>query len=117
MRAGRLLQVGEPIEVYEKPADLYVAEFIGKANFVKGNLKRIDDSCAVVQAGIKLCRGKQFRRSRKARPSDSCFAPRTSNSRKIGGWHCGHGVSGEVISAPRPSTLFNATWDCSSCSS
>ena len=58
MRAGRLLQVGTPIEVYEKPADLYVAEFIGKANFVKGNLQKSDDSGAVVQAGDQVVRGK-----------------------------------------------------------
>ena len=58
MRAGRVLQVGTPMEVYEKPADLYVAEFIGKANFVKGTLQKIDSSCAVVQAGAQVVQGK-----------------------------------------------------------
>ena len=58
MRAGRLLQVGTPIEVYEKPADLYVAEFIGKANFVKGTLEKIDDTCASVQTGDQIVQGK-----------------------------------------------------------
>ena len=38
--------------------DLYVAEFIGKANFVKGNLNTIDDSYAVVEAGNQVVRGK-----------------------------------------------------------
>lgn len=38
MRGGRVLQVGTPIEVYERPADLFVAEFIGKANFLAGTL-------------------------------------------------------------------------------
>jgi spermidine/putrescine transport system ATP-binding protein len=38
MRGGQVLQVGTPIEVYEHPADLFVAEFIGKANFLAGTL-------------------------------------------------------------------------------
>ena len=38
MRGGKVLQVGTPIEVYERPADLFVAEFIGKANFLSGTL-------------------------------------------------------------------------------
>ena len=38
MRRGKVLQVGSPIEVYEHPADLFVAEFIGKANFLSGTL-------------------------------------------------------------------------------
>ena len=32
MRAGRIVQVGPPREVYRKPADRFVAEFIGEAN-------------------------------------------------------------------------------------
>lgn len=33
MRNGRFAQVGAPNEIYERPADLFVAEFIGEANF------------------------------------------------------------------------------------
>jgi putrescine transport system ATP-binding protein len=32
MREGRIVQVGPPREVYERPADRFVAEFIGEAN-------------------------------------------------------------------------------------
>jgi len=32
MRAGRIVQVGPPRDVYERPASRYVAEFIGEAN-------------------------------------------------------------------------------------
>jgi spermidine/putrescine transport system ATP-binding protein len=42
MRGGRVLQVGTPLEVYERPADLFVAQFIGKANFIAGKLERVD---------------------------------------------------------------------------
>jgi spermidine/putrescine transport system ATP-binding protein len=51
MSSGHVLQVGTPIEVYEKPADLYVAEFIGKANFVRGTLAKLESQRAVVQTG------------------------------------------------------------------
>ena len=33
MRNGAFAQVGTPNEIYERPADLFVAEFIGEANF------------------------------------------------------------------------------------
>jgi len=33
MRNGQFAQVGTPSEIYEQPADLFVAEFIGDANF------------------------------------------------------------------------------------
>jgi spermidine/putrescine transport system ATP-binding protein len=39
MRDGRVLQVGTPIEVYERPANLFVASFIGRANFLSGILR------------------------------------------------------------------------------
>lgn len=51
MSGGHILQVGTPMEVYEEPADLYVAEFIGKANFVHGSVAALEGKRAVVQAG------------------------------------------------------------------
>jgi iron(III) transport system ATP-binding protein len=36
MRAGRVVQVGPPDEVYRRPADVWVAEFVGDANVVDG---------------------------------------------------------------------------------
>jgi multiple sugar transport system ATP-binding protein len=40
LHAGKLQQVGAPLEVYERPANLFVANFIGTPpmNFVKGTL-------------------------------------------------------------------------------
>jgi spermidine/putrescine transport system ATP-binding protein len=35
MNAGRIAQVGTPQEVYESPADAYVADFLGAANLLK----------------------------------------------------------------------------------
>lgn len=41
LRSGRLLQVGSPEEIYEEPADAFVANFIGVMNFIRG---RMDDA-------------------------------------------------------------------------
>ncbi len=38
IRGGRVLQVDTPIGLYERPADLFVASFVGKANFISGVL-------------------------------------------------------------------------------
>ena len=36
MNAGRIVQVGPPHEVYRRPADLFVARFVGEANVLDG---------------------------------------------------------------------------------
>lgn len=39
MEQGKLAQVGEPREVYERPVSRFVASFIGETNFVEGRVK------------------------------------------------------------------------------
>jgi putative spermidine/putrescine transport system ATP-binding protein len=36
MSKGQIRQVGTPIEIYETPADVFVAAFIGQANLLRG---------------------------------------------------------------------------------
>lgn len=38
MNAGRIEQIGTPSDLYERPASPFVADFIGKTNFFKGQL-------------------------------------------------------------------------------
>jgi putative spermidine/putrescine transport system ATP-binding protein len=38
MEKGKVQQIGTPQELYEKPANLFVADFIGKSNFLKGEV-------------------------------------------------------------------------------
>jgi spermidine/putrescine ABC transporter ATP-binding subunit len=38
MDRGRILQVGAPAEIYERPASRFVARFVGAANFLDGTL-------------------------------------------------------------------------------
>ncbi len=38
MSEGRVLQIGTPYEIYEAPADTFVAQFIGETNLLKGTI-------------------------------------------------------------------------------
>jgi len=38
MNRGEVLQVGTPEEIYDRPSDRFVADFIGKANFLAGGI-------------------------------------------------------------------------------
>ena len=38
MSMGRMRQLGTPNEIYERPADAFVADFIGSSNFLSGRL-------------------------------------------------------------------------------
>ncbi len=46
---GRLLQVGAPVEVYHRPASLFVADFIGRANFLPVTLGPVADGQAAAE--------------------------------------------------------------------
>jgi spermidine/putrescine transport system ATP-binding protein len=50
MNAGRIAQVGTPHEVYEEPADAYVADFLGAANLMEVSVSAVSD-IATVQLG------------------------------------------------------------------
>jgi spermidine/putrescine transport system ATP-binding protein len=49
MNQGKVLQVGSPFEIYERPNSRFVADFIGDSNFVKGRVLAINGSYATVQ--------------------------------------------------------------------
>jgi iron(III) transport system ATP-binding protein len=51
MNAGEILQIAPPHEVYSRPANLFVAQFVGEMNFVKGTIKgpgQIESALGVV---------------------------------------------------------------------
>ncbi len=53
MHDGRVEQIGTPLDLYDNPANLFVAGFIGSPamNFIKGRLRRDADSVWVEAAG------------------------------------------------------------------
>ncbi len=54
MNAGRIEQIGAPLELYERPANLFVAGFIGSPamNFLKGQIAALKDGTATVSLGL-----------------------------------------------------------------
>ncbi len=50
MNKGHIEQVGPPGEIYLRPATVFVADFIGRANFIKVSPQRVEDGQARVFA-------------------------------------------------------------------
>lgn len=57
MEAGRLIQVGAPLDVYNRPATRFVAGFLGDSNFVPGTVQSIDGGVHAVQTSLGLLHG------------------------------------------------------------
>lgn len=51
MREAKIAQEGRPRELYETPVDRFVADFIGDANLVEGEITEVNGSLAVVRVG------------------------------------------------------------------
>ena len=51
MRDGRAEQVGEPRDIYRRPASRFVAEFVGDNNVFDGEVTGVDDGTATVRVG------------------------------------------------------------------
>ncbi len=52
MRNGRIVQSGSPRDLYDRPNDRYIADFVGKSNFFKGQVASADATvCALRVAG------------------------------------------------------------------
>ena len=53
MNKGQILQIGSPHDIYDRPAQRFVADFIGETNFLEGELQ----SFAKGKATVKLALG------------------------------------------------------------
>ena len=49
MSQGKVRQVGSPREIYDHPAERFVADFIGEANMLKGELVRVEGDRGLVR--------------------------------------------------------------------
>lgn len=56
MSQGKVLQVGSPTEIYERPTCRFVADFIGETNFIDGSVVESDESYSsiVTADGLRL---------------------------------------------------------------
>ncbi|MFN3741466.1 MAG: ABC transporter ATP-binding protein [Anaerolineales bacterium] len=46
MSQGKVLQIGSPVEIYERPINRFVADFIGESNFVEGQVRALEGEWA-----------------------------------------------------------------------
>ena len=55
MRRGRIEQIGSPWEIYFRPANRFVADFVGTVNFLEGTAQRESDGgLSVDHMGMRL---------------------------------------------------------------
>ena len=56
MRDGRVQQVGPPLELYDRPANIFVASFIGspEMNLIDGEIVQSDGRVSVVSNGLSI---------------------------------------------------------------
>ena len=62
MRDGVILQMGAPMEIYERPATRFVADFIGESNVLEGRVTGVKEGVLSVEtpAGGVQCWGQGF---------------------------------------------------------
>ncbi|SHK61807.1 spermidine/putrescine transport system ATP-binding protein [Shimia gijangensis] len=48
MREGRIVQIGSPQELYDRPKSRYIADFVGTSNFFNGKLTQLSDELSTV---------------------------------------------------------------------
>jgi spermidine/putrescine ABC transporter ATP-binding subunit len=54
MRSGGLVQVGAPIDLYDRPVDRFTAEFLGEANVLEGRVVATRDGLVRVRVADRL---------------------------------------------------------------
>lgn len=58
MDGGRIVQEGSPEDIYDRPANRFVADFIGQTNLLRGVVEDPDiDGCVLVRVGDLLVKG------------------------------------------------------------
>ena len=57
MRAGKLEQMGSPIDLYQRPHSRFEAEFLGETNILTGTLRSIHGTLAEVETGAGMLQG------------------------------------------------------------
>ena len=53
MRAGKIVEIDTPENLYNRPKNLFTANFIGEANFIEGSILKCKDDECIVEARYK----------------------------------------------------------------
>ena len=54
MRDGGIIQTGTPTDLYDRPIDRYVADFVGESNFFSGAVRAADSTQATIQTAKEM---------------------------------------------------------------
>ena len=92
MSAGKILQIGSPHDIYERPAERFVADFIGETNFLEAEIDTVSGGRASVtlpsgrhiQAGVPDGFEPRGSVSLAVRPELAQLAPADDNATLIG---------------------------------
>lgn len=88
MRAGRVEQIGSPVDIYERPATRFIAGFVGETNMIEGRIAREDGVWLVAPFGRVALAGGAL--------ADGARATLSLRPERIGVMRDGDGVSGVV---------------------
>jgi iron(III) transport system ATP-binding protein len=107
MRNAAIAQVGSPHDLYERPVDAFVADFIGDANMVDAEVLRVEGAEAVLSiGGVETRRPHRDAQPGPARVAIRPEAVRLSASRGNGG------LEGQVTKAVYLGSHLEYTVDC-----
>ena len=54
MRGGRIVQSGSPTQLYDQPESRYVADFVGKSNFIEGRVAALSGATGQIETTLGL---------------------------------------------------------------
>ena len=80
MFEGRIRQVGTPDEIYRRPADRFVASFVGDVNVLRAQLEEVYSEAARIAIGaakLTVSAG-TLRGCAPGSPVELCYAPRAA---------------------------------------
>jgi len=75
MRAGKIIELGEPKKIYFNSDSQFVADFIGRANLIKGTVKELDGGHALFASEIGTVRALNSQQLPVGRDAFLCVRP------------------------------------------
>jgi iron(III) transport system ATP-binding protein len=58
MKDGTIVQEGSPVDIYTRPSEAFVADFIGRTNFLPGKVASVQDGDAAIETAIGILRAR-----------------------------------------------------------
>ncbi len=97
MNSGRVVQVGTPEELYERPGSLFVATFLGKCNLLEGSVAEASEGYVTVESRGLRIRGVVPTGGTRPSPGDEVYAVFRPHSASLDGVSGDNVFSGRVV--------------------